>query len=328
MRLLLLFLTLLLFQFLTGCRDAPTPLVRVEATRPLMGTLFKVITHSTDRDKAKADLEEALDLAEDFARRATDYDPDSELNRLTRAPVGTPVTVSSDLFAVLRLGQKIALQSEGLFDPTYGPLTRLWRDTDRTGRLPGPQEIEAARSRCGIKHLTFDDQTETIAIDQPGMQLDLGGIAKGYAADLIFDHLVAQGYPRTLVAAAGDIRLGDPPPDKEAWTIGLRSFRLAPTDAIPLRNAAISTSGDLFQRTRVGEKTYSHLIDPETGLGLTTRRAASVILPEAKLTDPLATVACLVDDPLIILKHHPGASLRILYEDPDTPPVVTGVFAQ
>ncbi len=313
---------------LIGCRNDPTRLVRVEATRPLMGTLFKIITHATDRGKARADLAEAFDLAEDFARRATDYDPDSELNQLTRAPVGTPVKVSSDLFAVLRLAQQIARQSDGLFDPTYGPLTRLWRDTDRTGRIPSPEEIEAARARCGIRHLTFNDQAKTITIDQPGMQLDLGGIAKGYAADLIFDHLNEKGYHRTLVAAAGDIRLGDPPPDKEAWTIGLRSFRLAPTDAIPLRNAAISTSGDLFQRVRVGEKTYSHLIDPETGLGLTTRRAASVILPEAKLTDPLATVACLVDDPLIILKHHPEASLRVLSEDPDTPPVVTGIFAE
>lgn len=320
-----LFLPLVLL--LTGCRSDPAPLVRVEATRPLMGTLFKVITHSSDREKARTDLERALDLAEDFARRATDYDPDSELNGLTRQPVGTPVKVSADLFAVLRLGQQIALQSDGLFDPTYGPLTHLWRETRRTGRTPSPAELAAARARCGIEHLTFDQETQTLTIGRPGMQLDLGGIAKGYAADLIFKHLNEKGYRRTLVAAAGDIRVGDPPPDKEAWTIGLRTFRLTPTDTIPLNNAAISTSGDLFQQVSVGGKTYSHLIDPKTGLGLTTRRAASVILPEAKLTDPLATVACLADHPLMILKDYPEASLRVLYEDADLPPVVTGLFA-
>ena len=322
MRFLLPFVLLL-----TGCQDAPKP-ERIEVTRPLMGTLFKVITHTTDRPQARDDIESALDRAADFALRATDYDPESELNRLTRAPLGTPVEVSPDLFQVLLLARDISRQSDGLFDPTYGPLTHLWRETARTGQPPSPEEVEAARRRCGIEHLTFDEADQTITFHLEKMQLDLGGIAKGYAADLIFDSLLEKGYPQTLVAAAGDIRVGDPPPDKDAWTIGLRTFRLAPTDSISLHNAAISTSGDLFQSVNTGDQTYSHLIDPRTGLGLTTRRAASVVLPQAKLTDPLATVACLADDPRRLLKDHPEASLRVVSEDPNTPPVVTGIFSR
>ena len=326
-------LLLPLVLFVTGCRQAEeksdsVASVRVEATRPLMGTLFKIITFTNNPNEARRVMDEAFDLAEDFAGRATDYDPKSELNRLTEAPIGTPINVSPDLFQVLLLGREIARQTDGIFDPTYGPLTHLWREITRTKRKPSDQEIKAARDRCGIDHLTFDEKNQTITIDLENMQLDLGGIAKGYAADLIFDRLIAGGFTQTLIAAAGDIRVGDPPPDKEAWTIGLRTFRLAPTESIPLKNAAISTSGDLFQRAQTDENTYSHLIDVRSGLGLTIRRAASVILPKAKLTDPLATVACLADDPAEWFKRYPDASIRVVYEDSEIAPVFTGIFAE
>jgi thiamine biosynthesis lipoprotein ApbE len=93
-----------------------------------------------------------------------------------------------------------------------------------------------------------------------------------------------------------------------------------------LKNCAISTSGDLYQNVQIGESKYSHLIDPKTGLGMTSRRAASVIAPFAQLTDPLATAACLIDDPAQLANIHPNLSIRVLYEDPNTQPVVTGAF--
>ena len=186
--------------------------------------------------------------------------------------------------------------------------------------------LKAAKSVSGYQHLSLnsDDQTATLALN--GMQLDLGGIAKGYAADLIFEHLKNAGYNQTLVAAAGDIRLGDAPPDKEGWGIALRTFRLTPSEPMFLKNCAISTSGDLYQNVQIGENKYSHLIDPNTGLGMTSRRAASVIAPLAQLTDPLATAACLIHDPAQLANIRPDLSLRVLYEDPNIQPVVTGAF--
>ena len=302
--------------------------IRIETQRPLMGTLFTVKTYARDAKEGYLAMEEALDLAEDFGNRATDYNPDSELNRLTKSPVGTPVKVSDDLFKVLLLGRKLALETAGIFDSTYGPLTHLWRETRRTETIPTKSEISEARSRSGINHLSLNEENQTITVLVENMQLDLGGIAKGFAADMIFDSLKKNGYPQSLVAAAGDIRIGDPPPGKEGWNIGLRTFPLTPTSSLPLKNCAVSTSGDLFQNVITGGQKYSHLIDLRTGLGLTTRRAASVILPEAKLTDPLATTACLSDDPKSILKHYPSASIRVIYEDRKIPPVTTGIFAE
>ncbi len=330
------FLLLLCLLLAFGYAKPPTPkkaanppdTVRVESERPLMGTLFKIITHSEDPKKATLAMEEALDLAANFGNRATDYDPKSELNQLTQSEPGVPVPVSKELFKVLFLGKKLAQETNGIFDPTFGPLTHLWRETRKTKRVPSADEIAAARNRCGIDFLTFDEKKQTITVKRKDLQLDLGGIAKGFAADLIFDHLAKKGFKQTLVAAAGDLRMGDPPPGKKGWLIGLRTFRLTPTESLPLKNCAVSTSGDLFQRVTTGGKTYSHLIDLRTGLGLTTRRAASVVMPEAKMTDPLATAACLSKDPKTLFNKFPDASIRVIYEDRTIPPITTGIFAE
>jgi len=326
MRLVLLFPILVL----AACRSEETPVVlsRIETQRPLMGTLFRIITYAEEGKAGHAAMEEALDLAEDFADRATDYDRRSELNQLTESRVGEPVQVSPELYDVIALGVKLAGDTKGIFDPTLGPLTHLWRTMRRTGAKPDAEELAAARERCGIEFLKLDDEARTITVLREGMQLDLGGIAKGFAADLIFDHLKSKGYPVTLVAVAGDLRMGDSPPDKEGWTVGLRTFNLTPVKTMALSNCAVSTSGDLFQKVEIGGEVYSHLINPRTGLGLTTRRAASVIMAEAKFTDPLATAACLADDPRQLFEAWAGMSLRVLYEDPEIPPVVTGEFQE
>ncbi len=323
-----------------GCKDEPLssyaqrsendnkPLKRVEAQRPLMGTLFKITTYTTDPEKTNILLDTALDLAQDFAEKATDYAPESELNQLPKPPIKIPKKVSSNLFEVLNLAHQISAKTNGLFDPTYGPLTHLWRRSRDQSSIPSAVEIAQAQSRCGIEKITLNPKSQTITFHHPNMQLDLGGIAKGFAADLIFEFLKKNEHPISLVAAGGDLRLGDPPPEKDGWITELRSFRLAPSQIIELKNCAISTSGDLFQKFRHNGKTYSHIISPKTGLGLTESRSASVIHSRASYTDPLATAACLSKNPKTLAEKFPNASLRILYKDRRTHPVITGRFLE
>ena len=317
--------------FLTSCgekeeEEASVPR-RKESQRPLMGTLFRVVTYVDDDEAGRKAMDEAFEIAADFATAATDYEADSELNLLCKSAAGEPVKLSEHLFGVLALAHQLSIDTEGVYDPTLGPLTHLWRESKNSGILPDEEMLKAAKRVSGYQHLSLnpDDQTATLALN--GMQLDLGGIAKGYAADLIFEHLKNAGYNQTLVAAAGDIRLGaDPPPKKDGWQIALRTFSLSPTGSLALKNCAISTSGDLHQHIMIGGKRYAHIIDPQTGLGLTEQKAASVIAPFAQLTDPLATAACLIDDPAQLANIRPDLSLRVLYEDPNIQPVVTGAF--
>lgn len=259
--------------------------------RPLMGTRFSVICHGGDEAAAKAAADEAFAEAEKINAVASDYLPDSELMRL---PAGGPAVELSPLFAELvSASLATAERSGGAFDPTLGPLSRLWRESRRTGILPSVEAREAAKAACGWRDVEFDGPTRRLRLKKPGMRLDLGGIAKGFAADRMFDVMKKHGFARTCIAAGGDLRLGDPPPGKTGWKVGLKTFdRDRPEEVVELSNCAVSTSGDLHQFVEIGGKRYSHIVDPRTGLGLTERVAVSVIAPTATVSDALATACC------------------------------------
>jgi len=187
------------------------------------------------------------------------------------------VHVSEDLFRVLEAAQKLAAETDGAFDVTIGPVTHLWRQC----KLPDTQTLE----RCGYLKLVLDRARRTVYLKLAGMQLDLGGIAKGYAADEALATLRAHGVKRALVAVGGDIAAGEAPPGKKGWKIGVEPNG---GDLI-LHNAAVSTSGDIEQFLKSGGVRYSHIIDPKTGLGLTHRAPITVVARRGIDADALAT---------------------------------------
>jgi thiamine biosynthesis lipoprotein len=264
---------------------------RFSFERPLMGTRFAIICHGAEETVAKAAADEAFAEGEKINAVASDYLPDSELMRLPAG--GAAVEVSPLLADLLEVSQRMAERCDGAFDPTLGPLTVLWRESRRTGELPADGDRATALAACGWRELEFDGKARTVRLKKPGMRLDLGGIAKGFAADRMFEVMQRHGFARTCIAAGGDLRLGDPPPGKPGWRVGLKTFDPGkPEEVVELSNCAVSTSGDLHQFVEVGGKRYSHILDPRTGLGLTERLAVSVIAPTATVSDALATACC------------------------------------
>jgi thiamine biosynthesis lipoprotein len=258
--------------------------------RPLMATRFAITCHGEDESAARKAADEAFAAGEEVNRIASDYSPESELMRL---PAGKATPVSPVFAELLAASFHLAETSGGTFDPTLGRLTKLWRESRRTRQLPAPDALANARDASGWKHATWDATASTILLEKPGMQLDLGGIAKGYAADRMLAIMVKAGFPRTCIAAGGDLRMGDPPPGKTAWRVGLQTFdEDKPEEVVELANCAVSTSGDLHQFVEVDGKRYSHILDPATGLGLTERIAVSIVAPNATTSDALATAAC------------------------------------
>jgi len=143
----------------------------------------------------------------------------------------------------------------------------------------------------------LDTQDHSVRLDKSGMMLDLGGIAKGYAADEAMVVLRRHGLNRSMVAAGGDIAVGDPPPGKEAWVIGiadLDSVDATPSRYLALRDSAVSTSGDANQNVVIGGVRYSHIIDPRSGLALTGRSSVTVVASDCATSDGLATAACVL----------------------------------
>ena len=262
-------------------------------TAPLMGTRFILQIHHPDPAHARAAAERAFAAAAAIDTVASDYRADSELLSLGKAAAGTPTRVSPLLFRLLAEARELAALTDGWFDPTLGPLTVLWREARRRHRLPDPATLAAARAACGWSALLLDPGRLEVTLERPGMRLDLGGIAKGQAAEAIHTSLRADGLARTCVTAGGDVRLGDPPPDAAGWSVAVRTTAGKPTGApLVLANAAVSTSGDLHQAIEIDGVSYAHLIDPATGLGLTRHVAATVVAATATRSDALATACC------------------------------------
>ena len=291
-------------------------------SRPLMGTLFSVVCYAEDRAAAEKAMEAAFAKAEEVNAAASDYLPHSELSQLSAKPVGEPVPLSPLLFNLLATSRRIAEATGGAFDPTLGAMTKLWRETRSSGHLPDVETLATARAASGWRHFTLDPAASTITLHHENMAFDLGGIAKGYAADLMLDSLAAAGIRQALVTAGGDVRLGEAPLGREGWNVALKTFDLAKNDEIlTLSNAAVSTSGDVHQSIEIEGVSYSHILDPATGLGLTRRVAASVIADEAKISDALATAACVLgDDGSGALRDLPGVREVRVYKPQEPQP--------
>ena len=309
---------------LVGCRtvESGASLQRFEFQQPHMGTLFRLTLFATNAASAQAAAQAASVRVEELSALMTDYDPESELMRLSRAPTNQPVAVSPELFRVLVFAQRMAFLSGGAFDITVGPYVRHWRRARRTGQLPSPEALTRAAQSVGWTKLVLDPGPRTATLLAPNMQLDLGGISKGWAADAALQTLREHGCARAMVAASGDIAVGDSPPGARGWRVGL-GLPGAPDTAtarqLLLRNAAVSTSGDTEQFLEVDGVRYSHILDPRTGLGLTNLMQASLIAPNASTTDPLATAVCVLgwDQGLALINRLPNVAALIILRTPE-----------
>jgi thiamine biosynthesis lipoprotein len=272
--------------------ERPARLSRFEFTEPHMGTTFRVVLYAGSAADARAASARAFARIGDLDRRLTDYVPTSELSRVTREAVGHPIRISDDLLHVLAPSQELARRSDGAFDVTVGPLTRLWRRARREVEIPAENDVSAARQVIGYRLLHIDDTARTIEVDRPGMQLDAGGIAKGYAADQALAVLRRAGLGHSLVAAGGDLAIGDPPPGQTGWTIalaGLDADHQAPSGPLIVARCGVSTSGDAEQWVELGGTRYSHILDPRTGRPLEGHTSVTVVAGDATTSDMLAT---------------------------------------
>jgi thiamine biosynthesis lipoprotein len=197
--------------------------------------------------------------------------------------------VSDDLFRVLTAAQAIATASDGAFDVTVGPMSVLWRQARRRQQLPAAERMAEARARVGYTKLVLDRSARTATLRDPGMQLDLGGIAKGYAADEAMRVLESNGIARALVAAGGDIVASGPPPGERGWTVAIGTIAGAAPPPLALSRGAVSTSGDAEQFLEVDGTRYSHIFDPRTGAAVTGRRSVTILARDGTSSDALAT---------------------------------------
>jgi thiamine biosynthesis lipoprotein len=270
---------------------------RYEFTEPQMGVPFKIVVYAADDAVANRAARAAFKRIEALNAVLSDYEEDSDLNRLSRgSPHAEPVKVSDDLFRVLERSQALADRTEGAFDVSVGPVVRLWRRARRQRELPTAERLEAARRAVDYRAVKLDPERNNVQLTKPRMRLDLGGIGVGYAVDEAMAVLKQQGIRAAMIDASGDIGVSDAPPGNAGWRIGIapEGGRREPTRFVSLDNAALAISGDAYQHLEIDGVRYSHIVDPQTGLGLTDQSAVTVIANDCTTADSYATAICVL----------------------------------
>lgn len=252
-----------------------------------MGVEARIVLHAPTAEIALEAARRAYAEIERLDDALSDWDPESELSRLSDRAGRGPVVVSRDLYDVLDRALEISAATDGAFDVTVGPFVALWRTARRTRELPTEDELAAARALVGWRLVELDASARTVALARPGMRLDLGGIAKGYATQRAIAVLAEAGVPSALVQMGGDIACGAPPPGRDGWEIDVAGRR------VPVRDASVATSGDAEQHVEIGGVRYSHVVDPRTGLGAVGTRSITVTCADGAYADALATAASL-----------------------------------
>ncbi|MGB1875254.1 MAG: FAD:protein FMN transferase [Akkermansiaceae bacterium] len=259
-------------------------LERYQFSEAHLGTIVSLVFYSDNRAEAKALGKRCFEKVVELDGVFSDYRDDSELMALCKRAHEEPVPVSDELFTVLSSALKISAQSGGAFDITVGASSKAWRlhrQGKQTDLVPGDGTAD-------YRDVILDQSKRTVRLNKP-LQLDLGGIAKGYIADELARILKQGGIGHFAVSVGGEIVLGEAPPGKKGWKIRLEDAKQQVMGAVELSHTAVSTSGDSYQFTEIGGKRSAHVLNPKTGKGKEDRCNVTVIAASGMLADGWAT---------------------------------------
>lgn len=280
-----------------GTPRVQAPLYHHEATRLSMACVYAIEAYGPDAAALPPILDEAFDEVDRIDRLMSHYKPDSPLSRLNREAARHPVTVDPELFDFIAEAMRYNRESGGAFDITVGPLMRAWGFFGGDGRVPSGDELAAARRHVGGAHVLLDPVAKTIGFDQPGVELDLGGIAKGYAVDRAVGLLRQRHITAALVSAGGSTIYGlGAPPGRHGWDVTIQD----PVDSrktaltVRLKDRAVSVAGRSEKSFESAGVTYSHIMDPHTG------RPVQGVLSVAVLANA-GTAGDALDDALFVM---------------------------
>ncbi|HUT53155.1 MAG TPA: FAD:protein FMN transferase [bacterium] len=302
--LLILFISILLFR----CDPAPQ---EVNETRLYMGTVVEITVLGKDREKLEAAKDAAFDEIGRIERLMSSYRDDSDAARIDNGAGGSPVVVDPEVYDVVARSVEISRLSDGAFDITMGALWGVWKIDPDHPQVGDPAEIAARLPLVSWKNIVLDKERHAVGLKMPGMKIDLGGIAKGYAVDRAIEVMAERGVTMALVDAGGDLRaLGSH--GGRPWMVGIQDPRQpgAIIGTMPVSDMSVATSGDYEKFIEKDGKRYCHIFDPRTGHPASAVRSATIITREAWKADALATSAFVLgpDQGMALIEKTPGVS--------------------
>jgi FAD:protein FMN transferase len=287
-----LYLFVLLFTssiFLNACSQKPAV---YQKSRALMDTFVTITVTSDSRQAAEEAIEDAFETIRKFGDLINFYSDESEISAINRNAGIRAVEVSPETLDLIEKALFISDKSEGAFDPAIGPETLLWDFVNKT--RPSDTEIRKNLGLINYRKIIIDREKSTVFLEKEKMLLDLGGIAKGYAADLAVKSLKQHGITGGIVAVAGDIKAFGRKPGNKSWMVGIKNPRQERADdeviaRLSLDDKAISTSGDYERYFILDGRRFHHILDPRTGYPADASRSVSVISDQGYMADAFST---------------------------------------
>src|SRR5712671_6013045 len=261
---------------------ASSEALRLESSVEAMGSSYSLVLYGEDRGRLEAASEEAFEEVRRLDRMLSNYRPDSEWSEVNRHAAERPVKVSVELFKLLSACVEYSRLSDGAFDISVGPLMKVWGFYKGSGHLPHEAEVRAALAKVGYRNILLDAAGRTVHFAREGVELDPGGIGKGYAVDRMVDILRKDGIAAALVSASGSsIYALGAPPGEAGWKVRIRDPKNEANTVteVTLKNESMSTSGSYEKFFRAEGRIYSHIMDPRTGFPAAGTLSASVIAP-------------------------------------------------
>jgi thiamine biosynthesis lipoprotein len=290
-------------------------MIQWKTTFPVMGTVASFTLYTTSEKLAEEAAQKAQTEFQKVVSVANLYDKDSELSRLNASASGEEFHCSPEMWKLLMRAQRAYTDSNGVFDITVKPLMDLWGFYRKRQMIPSPEAIDETLKRVGFNKVILDPEKRSVRFTVPQMALDLGGIAKGYAADRAAAAIVATGITSGVVDLGGNLKLlPSPPPGRNCYIVGIRKpgrrGEIIPDLLMDLPpDCAIATSGDYERFVVLNGKTYGHIINPKSGIP-EANRSVSVITSNALDADVFSTSAYLGKEKTaeFLKRKYPGTS--------------------
>lgn len=288
---LFLFIFLYFFMpFLASCNSPKESLYK--ESRNAMYTIVSITVSSDSERKSKDAIEKAFNELNRLEKLLNFYSEDSEISMINKYAGKSPVKVSQDTFDIIQKAIYVSEKTEGMFDITVGPLVRVW--DFQNALIPDDKIIKNRTKLIGYKNIILDKEKSTVFIKKKGIEIDLGGIIKGYSAERAVDVLKKNGIKSGIVAVAGDIKTFGMRSDNKPWRIGIQNPREKEDNSeivafIDISDLAISTSGDYQKYFIKDGKRFHHLLNPMTGYPVNDFQSVTIISDDAALVDAFAT---------------------------------------
>ncbi len=296
--------------------------VMYQEARRLMWTKFEIIAYGADRARLAEAAEAAFEEIDRLDRQMSNYSETSELTYINRNAAREDVIVEKELFDFLKLSIEYGRATAGTFDITVGPLMKSWGFFDSKGRVPDAAERKSVMTRVGFKHVLLNERTHTIRFDREGVELDLGGIAKGYAVDRAAEILRASGVTSAFITSgSSSICAIGAPPGQNAWRVEVSDplDRSRQLEAIEIKNRSISTSGCHEKTFESGGRSYCHIMDPRAGRPIEGLLSATVITQSGVEAEVLSKALMVlgIEKAREFLKTRPLVRAILYYHQPE-----------